>query len=64
MLKISDCRRGKCVWCLEETEIVEAEFADGLKGQLCKKHVWQALKVRCDAKAKPAAEEVRREKHA
>ncbi|MBL8826454.1 MAG: hypothetical protein JNM18_05675 [Planctomycetaceae bacterium] len=49
MLKIVDCRRGKCVWCLEETEVVEAEFSDGLKGLLCKKHLWQALKVRCAA---------------
>ena len=39
-------------------------LSDGLKGLLCKKHVWQALKVRCDAKPKLVTEEVRREKHA
>jgi len=60
MLKIIDCRQGKCIWCLETTEVVQAEFQDGLSGLLCKKHFWQALKVRCDAKPKHVAEEVRR----
>lgn len=46
MLKILQCRTGRCIWCLEETEVVEAEFSDGLKGLLCKKHLWQALSVR------------------
>lgn len=63
MLKIADCRQGKCIWCLQETEVVQAEFQDGLVGLLCKKHVWQALKVRCEAKAKPLADEVRRDKN-
>ena len=62
MLKITDCRRGKCIWCLHETEVVQAEFQDGLIGLLCKKHVWQALKVRCDAKERPTTEASRREK--
>lgn len=62
MLTILDCRRGKCIWCLHETEVVQAKFEDGLNGLLCKKHLWQALKVRCEAKVKPATDEVRRDK--
>jgi histone acetyltransferase (RNA polymerase elongator complex component) len=42
-MKIVACRHGKCIWCLQETEVVQAEFQDGLVGLLCKKHVWQAL---------------------
>jgi len=62
MLKIIDCRPGKCVWCLQETEVVQAEFQDGLSGLLCKKHLWQALKVRCEAKPQTTNAEVHREK--
>lgn len=59
MLTISDCKRGKCIWCLHDTEVVLAKFEDGLHGLLCKKHVWQALKVRCDAKPKATGDDAR-----
>lgn len=62
MLTITECRRGKCIWCLHETEVVQAKFEDGLNGLLCKKHLWQALKVRCDARPNPVTEEPRRGK--
>lgn len=62
MLKILQCRTGRCIWCLEETEVVEAEFADGLKGLLCKKHLWQALSVRSDHVQPKPEVEVNREK--
>lgn len=64
MLKIQQCRTGRCIWCLEETEVVEAEFSDGLKGLLCKKHVWQALKVRSGGQSSPKETEANRDKRA
>jgi hypothetical protein len=48
MLTITGITTGKCTWCLEHTEVVSAQFRDGLIGTFCKKHLWQALKVRCD----------------
>jgi hypothetical protein len=53
MLTITGITHGKCTWCLERTEVVNAQFRDGLTGTFCKKHLWQALKVRCDASAAP-----------
>jgi hypothetical protein len=55
MLTITGITQGKCTWCLEHTEIVTAQFRDGLTGTFCKKHLWQALKVRCDAPQPDAA---------
>ena len=49
MLTITGITQGKCTWCLEHTEVVTAQFRDGLTGTFCKKHLWQALKVRCEA---------------
>jgi len=49
MLTIHSLTVGRCTWCLEETEVVQAQFQDGLRGSFCKKHLWQALKVRCEA---------------
>src|SRR4051794_8435316 len=51
MLTITGIPQGKCTWCLEHTEVVTAQFRDGLTGSFCKKHLWQALKVRCDTPA-------------
>lgn len=61
MLTILDCQQGKCNWCLEETEVVQAKFQDGFAGLLCKKPLWQASELRCDAQAQRTSEEVRRE---
>jgi hypothetical protein len=55
MLTITGIASGKCTWCLERTEVVNAQFRDGLAGTFCKKHLWQALKVRCET---PAAQKV------
>jgi hypothetical protein len=49
MLTITGIDQGKCTWCLEHTEVVTAQFRDGLTGTFCKKHLWQALKVRCES---------------
>jgi hypothetical protein len=49
MLTITGLSNGKCTWCLESTEVVTAQFRDGLTGTFCKKHLWQALKVRNDS---------------
>lgn len=59
MLTITDCQQGQCIWCLHQTEVVRAQFSDGLSGLLCKKHLWQALKVRCDSKQKPTGDDTR-----
>jgi len=52
MLTITGISHGKCTWCLERTEVVTAQFRDGLTGTFCKKHLWQALKVRCESPQK------------
>ncbi len=40
---------GTCLWCCQKSdEIVEATFADGFHGMLCRKHFWEALKVRAE----------------
>lgn len=51
MLTIINYGTGHCMWCLVETEGVQAEFRDGLKGFLCRKHFWQALKIRSELSA-------------
>ena len=57
MLTITGIAQGKCTWCLEHTEVVTAQFRDGLTGSFCKKHLWQALKVRCDSPAPKTAQQ-------
>jgi hypothetical protein len=57
MLTITGITQGKCTWCLEHTEVVTAQFRDGLTGSFCKKHLWQALKVRCDSAPPKAAQQ-------
>jgi hypothetical protein len=47
---------GKCVWCCQTTEGVEATFKDGLKGFLCKKDFWAAVKARSELKESNDAE--------
>ncbi|HZZ28995.1 MAG TPA: hypothetical protein VFE46_13420 [Pirellulales bacterium] len=49
MLTITGITQGKCTWCLEQTEVVTAQFRDGLTGNFCKKHLWQAIKVRSES---------------
>jgi hypothetical protein len=56
MLTITGITQGKCTWCLEHTEVVTAQFRDGLTGNFCKKHLWQALKVRCESSAPGTAQ--------
>lgn len=46
MLTITSIEKGKCAFCQEDTEVVHAEFKDGLKGKFCRRHVWEALKAR------------------
>ena len=41
---------GKCIWCCQNTEGVDATFKDGLRGFLCKKDFWAAVKARSDIK--------------
>ena len=52
MVTIIRYEAATCIWCLEAAEGVQAEFKDGLKGFLCRRHFWQALKVRSEAKEK------------
>lgn len=54
MVTIVAVTTDKCMWCLENVEGVKAHFKDGLGGFLCKKHFWQALKVRTEAGEGPA----------
>src|SRR5438067_1243517 len=35
MLTITGIAQGKCTWCLEHTEVVNAQFRDGLTGSFC-----------------------------
>ena len=46
MVTITLLNEGKCIWCCQQAEGVQAKFQDGLSGFLCKKHFWQALQVR------------------
>ena len=50
MLTVISYGEGKCVWCCQQTEGVQATFKDGLSGFLCKKDFWSALKSRSEAK--------------
>ena len=61
MVTIERVGTDTCLWCLEETEGVEAQFDDGLSGFLCKKHFWQALQVRSQADAATEKPEVSKE---
>jgi len=51
MISISHFGEGKCIWCCQQSEGVQAAFPDGLKGFLCKKDFWAALKARSESKA-------------
>lgn len=56
MVTIDKCGQGRCMFCFEDREGVQAAFPDGLKGFLCQKHFWQALRVRMqDSATKPDA---------
>lgn len=47
LVSINALASGTCVWCCQPTdEAVEVAFHDGLKGCLCKRHFWEALKAR------------------
>jgi hypothetical protein len=50
MISISHFGEGKCVWCCQQSEGVQATFSDGLKGFLCKRDFWAALKARSEPK--------------
>lgn len=57
MLTISMYGEGKCCWCCQQTEGVQAAFKDGLNGFLCRKHLWEAIKSRS---APPKPEEAKK----
>lgn len=46
MVTIEKCCEGRCMFCFQDREGVQAAFADGLRGFLCQKHFWQAVRVR------------------
>lgn len=46
MVTIEKCSEGRCMFCFQDREGVQAAFADGLRGFLCQKHFWQAVRVR------------------
>lgn len=52
MITIEKCGEGRCVFCFEDREGVQATFPDGLRGFLCQKHFWQAMRVRMTDPAK------------
>jgi hypothetical protein len=51
MLTIISFGDGKCVWCCQTTEGVQAKFQDGLSGFLCRKDFWAAVKARSEGDA-------------
>lgn len=59
LVAIHQLRSGVCIWCCQKSEdAVEVEFRDGLKGWLCRKHFWDALKSRAEQpkdESRPAA---------
>lgn len=49
LVTINNLTPGTCIWCcLKTDDAVDAPFRDGLKGSLCRKHFWDALKARVD----------------
>lgn len=50
MLTIISYSEGKCVWCCQTGEGVQAKFQDGLSGFFCKKDLWAAIKARGEGK--------------
>ena len=58
MVTIHSFTEGKCIWCRQTTEGVQFQFQDGLKGFLCKRDFWSALKARTEETppASPATE--------
>jgi hypothetical protein len=55
MLTIVSYGEGKCVWCCQDGEGVQATFKDGLSGFLCKRDFWAAVKARA-SDSPPASE--------
>ena len=55
MVTITGFTEGKCVWCCQTGEGVHVSFQDGLKGFLCKRDFWSALKAR-SGQVPPASE--------
>jgi hypothetical protein len=56
MLTVLNYGEGKCVWCCQDGEGVQAKFQDGLQGFFCKKDFWAAVKARSEAKEANGAE--------
>ncbi len=50
MLTITTFGEGKCCWCCQQAEGVQAKFQDGLSGFFCKRHMWEAIKARSESK--------------
>ncbi|HUG68399.1 MAG TPA: hypothetical protein VMM76_11670 [Pirellulaceae bacterium] len=49
LVTINRVSSGSCIWCCPTTgDAVDASFTDGLKGTLCRKHFWEALKSRSE----------------
>ncbi len=56
IVTIDRLTKGTCLLCRQQTDGVDAHFADGLKGFLCKKHFWSALVAREEESTPPASE--------
>ena len=51
LVTINSLTSGTCIWCCQKTDdAVDATFKDGLKGTLCRKHFWEAMKARSEKK--------------
>ena len=49
LVTINNITSGNCIWCCQKfDDAVDATFSDGLKGILCRKHFWDALKARAE----------------
>ena len=49
LVTIKNLTSGTCIWCCQKSdEVVDVEFRDGLKGTLCRKDFWVALKSRAE----------------
>ena len=49
LVTINNLTTGTCIWCCQKSDdAVDASFRDGLKGTLCRKHFWDALKARAE----------------
>ena len=49
IVTINNLASGTCIWCCQKSDdAVDVTFRDGLKGTLCRKHFWDALRSRAE----------------